>query len=236
MVLDLQWRWITATNGFNGNMSIIRAEHIIGLFNVLFEEKYHTRLLGGVQEPYYIPLGHWSGQLPDAFISQTGIKPCSDYHYVCFTKDYVRSALHEIAHWVIAGRQRRLQLDYGYWYYPDGRSEQQQKQFEQVELLPQAIEWLFCDAAQLPFSPSMDNLNTIHNPVRAGQFQHKIAVRKKQLLTTCLPSRARVFEQALMALVTCLHSAVALDEQCTIDQIISHALSLSQLQMERTYA
>ncbi len=33
--------------------------------------------------------------------------------------------------------------DLGYWYAPDGRIEEQQALFEQVEIKPQAIEWLF---------------------------------------------------------------------------------------------
>ena len=33
------------------------------------------------------------------------------------------SALHEISHWTIAGKERRLLADLGYWYAPDGRTE-----------------------------------------------------------------------------------------------------------------
>lgn len=52
------------------------------------------------------------------------------------------SALHEISHWTIAGKERRLLADLGYWYAPDGRTREQQALFEQVEVKPQAIEWL----------------------------------------------------------------------------------------------
>lgn len=56
------------------------------------------------------------------------------------------SALHEISHWTIAGAKRRLLPDLGYWYAPDGRTKEQQDLFEQVEIKPQAIEWLFAQS------------------------------------------------------------------------------------------
>ncbi len=34
----------------------------------------------------------------------------------------------------------------GYWYAPDGHTQEQQALFEQVEIKPQAIEWLFAQA------------------------------------------------------------------------------------------
>ena len=63
-----------------------------------------------------------------------------------FAHGYFNSALHEISHWTIAGAQRRLLPDLGYWYAPDGRTAEQQALFEQVEIKPQAIEWLFSKA------------------------------------------------------------------------------------------
>src|SRR5690606_39383874 len=41
---------------------------------------------------------------------------------VVFAHGFFASALHEIAHWCIAGDYRRTLHDYGYWYCPDGRT------------------------------------------------------------------------------------------------------------------
>ncbi len=71
---------------------------------------------------------------------------------------FFNSALHEISHWSIAGDKRRLLPDLGYWYAPDGRTAEQQALFEQVEIKPQAIEWLFATAFGRKFRVSLDNL------------------------------------------------------------------------------
>ena len=75
-----------------------------------------------------------------------------------FAHGFFNSALHEISHWSIAGDQRRLLPDLGYWYAPDGRTAEQQALFEQVEIKPQAIEWLFATAFGRKFRVSLDNL------------------------------------------------------------------------------
>ena len=75
-----------------------------------------------------------------------------------FAHGFFNSALHEISHWSIAGEQRRLLPDLGYWYAPDGRTQEQQVLFEQVEIKPQAIEWLFAQAFGRKFRVSLDNL------------------------------------------------------------------------------
>lgn len=75
-----------------------------------------------------------------------------------FAHGFFNSALHEISHWTIAGDQRRLLPDLGYWYAPDGRTSEQQALFEQVEIKPQAIEWLFAHAFGRKFRVSLDNL------------------------------------------------------------------------------
>ena len=76
-----------------------------------------------------------------------------------FAHGFFNSALHEISHWCIAGQQRRALPDLGYWYAPDGRNPEQQALFEQVEIKPQAIEWLFSQAFARKFSVSLDNLS-----------------------------------------------------------------------------
>ena len=75
-----------------------------------------------------------------------------------FAHGFFNSALHEISHWTIAGDKRRLLPDLGYWYAPDGRTAEQQALFEQVEIKPQAIEWLFSKAFGRKFRVSLDNL------------------------------------------------------------------------------
>src|SRR5690606_28006381 len=124
-----------------GTESAVSAADIIRLFDAAFAETENTRLQGGGAEPVYLPA--------DAACS------C---HRIIFTQDYAASALHEVAHWCVAGPERRLLEDYGYWYAPDGRSQPQQQQFEQVEVRPQALEWLFAEAASMRFRVSADNL------------------------------------------------------------------------------
>ncbi|GAA5182389.1 elongation factor P hydroxylase [Acinetobacter kookii] len=75
-----------------------------------------------------------------------------------FAHGFFNSALHEISHWTIAGEKRRLLPDLGYWYAPDGRTKEQQALFEQVEIKPQAIEWMFAKAFGRKFRVSLDNL------------------------------------------------------------------------------
>ena len=75
-----------------------------------------------------------------------------------FAHGFFNSALHEISHWTIAGDKRRLLPDLGYWYAPDGRTADQQALFEQVEIKPQAIEWLFAQSFGRKFRVSLDNL------------------------------------------------------------------------------
>lgn len=111
------------------------------LFNRQLGPAYATVLRGGAAEPFY-----QAGRAGQA-------------HTIWYTRDYFRSALHEIAHWCVAGPARREQDDYGYWYAPDGRTPTQQAQFEQVEVAPQALELLACAATGHRFRVSLDNLN-----------------------------------------------------------------------------
>lgn len=115
---------------------------LIDLFNGVFLGSHDTCLIGGADEPEYRPADTESA-----------------YHRIIFRQDYVSSALHEVAHWCIAGQSRRLCLDYGYWYVPDGRSQKEQSLFEQVERKPQALEWIFSRAAGVRFRVSEDNLD-----------------------------------------------------------------------------
>ncbi len=154
---------------------------IIDIFNRCFYESYNTQLVKGDDEPIYLP----------ACASST-------FHRVIFAHGYYASAMHEIAHWCIAGSQRRLQEDYGYWYHPDGRDETTQAEFEKVEIKPQAIEWILSVAAGFEFKVSCDNLNGSFEPDR-HVFKTKIHKQVSHYLERDLPERVATLAQALSA-------------------------------------
>lgn len=98
-------------------------------------------------------LAHSAGE-PEYFAPKNGKPAC-----IAFAHGFFASALHEISHWCVAGKQRRQLDDFGYWYCPDGRDQATQKLFEQVEIKPQAIECLLSLALGRYFYVSQDNLN-----------------------------------------------------------------------------
>ena len=152
------------------------ARQLMRLFNREFLASDKTELIGGAPEPYYEP------GAPDR---------------IYFRADFVRSALHEVAHWCVAGRQRRQLPDYGYWYSPDGRDADQQQAFFAVEARPQAIERCFCKAIGIPFSPSVDNVGTQIEPQQSRRFEARIHEWCNQFERTGLPLRASRFITAL---------------------------------------
>jgi len=139
---------------------------------------YGTRLLGGFSEPFYKASA-------ENLLAE-----------VQFTRDYERSALHELAHWCIAGEARRRLDDYGYWYEPDGRTDRQQARFFNVEVKPQALEQHFCQALDIPFDVSVDNLG---NTGVDGIDNFKASVDRQFALyaATGLPERASVIYDCL---------------------------------------
>ncbi len=159
------------------------AEELIALFDITFYQTFNTRLVRGDGEPVYVPAG------------DTELGQAETWHQVVFAHGFFASAMHEIAHWCIAGTQRRQLLDYGYWYCPDGRDEQQQADFEKVEVKPQALEWCFCVASGYPFKVSTDNLNGA--PVDRFAFQDKVYSQVAKYLEVGLPARAQVWVQQL---------------------------------------
>ncbi len=76
-----------------------------------------------------------------------------------FRDNYVRSCLHELAHYCLAGDKRRKLDDFGFWYVPCGRNEEEQIQFEKVESRPQGLEKAMCEAVGIKFSPSLDDFS-----------------------------------------------------------------------------
>ena len=64
----------------------------------------------------------------------------------------------------------------------DGRDAQTQSQFEDVEVKPQALDWLFCVAAGYPFNVSCDNLEGDFEPDRMV-FQRRVHAQVMDYLT-----------------------------------------------------
>lgn len=150
------------------------------IFNDVFEKAESTILISGADEPLYLPSQN-HGELNRIFS----------------TRDYCSSALHEISHWCIAGRARRTRLDYGYWYEPDGRNEDQQRLFERVEIKPQALEWLFSEACGLVFRLSVDNINQ-PDFTASREFKLNVCQQAHEYLENGLPARAQIFLNALL--------------------------------------
>lgn len=149
------------------------------LFRSCFEVEYQTVLIGGGAEPLYVPSAN----------------PAATPHQVIYREDYFASALHEIAHWCLAGSDRRKREDYGYWYSPDGRNAEDQVAFENAERKPQAIESIFSEACGFSFQLSADNLDAGFGP--SDRFAEAVAQAKERYRLTGLPPRAEHFRIAL---------------------------------------
>ncbi len=136
-----------------------------------------TQLQGGAQEPLYEPAVDGS--------------PAR----LWYREDFAASALHEAAHWCVAGPARRRRVDFGYTYSPPPRTAREQAAFFRAELKVQALESLFADAAGLPFRASADNLEA---DVR--DFEQRVLAAKAATqvwLSTSADGRARLFAAAL---------------------------------------
>lgn len=141
-------------------------------FNGLFGVAYNVELRGGGAEPDYIP------PAPD----QPGV--------LVARADFAASALHEAAHWCVAGAARRLQPDYGYLYLPPPRSGADQRKFFSWELRNQAVECYLSEAAGLPFRASADDPDLSLAALAA--FEREVRAR-----TAPQPPRAVQLAQAL---------------------------------------
>jgi elongation factor P hydroxylase len=158
-----------------------RLDLIAAVFNIHFLKSENTQLIGGATEPLYTP-------------SSNNEEP----HQLFFRENFVSSALHEIAHWCIAGKQRRLQQDFGYWYQPDGRTIDEQARFESMEVKPQALEWIFSNACGQKFTPSADNLNASDDIADDTAFKQALVKQARQWCESQqLPSRGMIFIDAL---------------------------------------
>jgi elongation factor P hydroxylase len=128
----------------------------------------------------------------------------NSFAQIISTHDYFSSILHEVSHWCIAGPERRKLVDFGYWYEPDGRGEMKQKEFEQVEVKPQALEWMFTEACSIKFHLSIDNLEqaSSQEEYKGASDAFKQAVVDQVLhYLECgnIPKRALIFIEGLLA-------------------------------------
>lgn len=163
-------------------------QDITHVFNQCFAEAFNTRLVRGNDEPIYLPAG----------TTDIGIA-AQEHAQVVFAHGYYASALHEIAHWCLAGEERRKKVDFGYWYCPDGRTAAQQTEFQKVEIKPQAIEWGLCIAAGFEFNVSCDNLSGDENGEQPDHraFREQVYEQVSVYLESGFPPRAQTFMQAL---------------------------------------
>ncbi len=153
------------------------------VFAHCFGDSENTLLCGGAEEPYYAPA-----------------VAAGEPHRLWYREDFFASALHEVAHWCIAGPSRRLLPDFGYWYAPEGRAPRQQAAFETVEVPPQALEWCFAIACGYRFQVSTDNLAAEQGaPADHSAFRAAVC-REGQRRARCgLPPRAQQFYVGLQA-------------------------------------
>ncbi|WP_196137490.1 elongation factor P hydroxylase [Aliikangiella sp. G2MR2-5] len=150
---------------------------LVEIFNKLFQNTENTVLQPGADEPFYQAPSNNKGAV------------------IYSREDYFSSALHEIAHWCIAGNERRKIDDFGYWYKPEGRSIEEQLAFEQVEVKPQAIEWAFHMACDHPFHFSADNLSQAIEA--SDSFKLNVSNQLNIYLANGLPRRGQILFEAL---------------------------------------
>lgn len=146
-------------------------DQLLAGLNPWLQQQWRTELVAGLGEPLYCPASDTTG-----------------LHRIYFAHGYFNSALHELAHWCIAGERRRRLEDYGYWYCPDGRSAAEQAKFEQVEIKPQALEWWFTRAAGRRFRTSLDNLSGEETDSRP--FRVAVQEQARYYARQGLPDRA----------------------------------------------
>ena len=162
----------------------LELEHTVNdlekIFNKLFEITENTLLISGGDEPIYLPASE-----------------AVNTNKIISTQDYFSSALHEISQWCVAGVERRKLTDYGYWYEPDGRTHEQQLLFEQVEIKPQALEWIFTKATGHKFRLSLDNVNR-PDIKPSEEFRNNVYTQTLRYLQQGLPLRASKFLDSLL--------------------------------------
>lgn len=158
----------------------MNAADLVLALNPYLLERWNTRLAGGFMEPLYTP-------------------PTSDEPgEIRFARDSIASALHELAHWCIAGKERLKIIDYGYWYRPDGRNSEEQAEFFRVEVKPQAVEKAFSEVCGISFEVSCDNLGGAATD--SSEFDRAVCLQFEEYKKSGLPSRAQEIAKELSGL------------------------------------
>jgi len=153
---------------------------IAGRFNVYVGRVHGAVLVGGAPEPLYLPA------CPEDGRARAIIR---------YTLDYAQSALHEIAHWCVAGDARRKLPDYGYWYVPPPRSVAEQAAFFAAETRAQALESVFADACGVKFRVSVDQTGKVGADV--GKFAALVAEQAERIRREAPRGRADAVLEAL---------------------------------------
>src|SRR4051794_37333932 len=154
------------------------ASRIARTFDRTFLASHRTFMVGGGAEPLYQP--------GDAYTPAR----------IRFTRDFPASALHEAAHWCLAGAQRRTRRDYGYWYEPGPRDARTRAAFFAAECNVQAVEASFAEVCGVRFVVSADDFAAPHDALEA--FERSVAHRIGELHARGLPPRAAAFRAALL--------------------------------------
>lgn len=151
----------------------ICAKNIENWFNASIGQAHSVELVGGGSEPEYQPANttHWAK--------------------IIYRDDYLASALHEIAHWSLAGTQRKQMADYGYWYTPEGRDDKQQAAFMNVEAKPQAVEWWLSRTLGVRFQVSLDNPEA-HCSEHVQHFVKRVSMQAQSYAQWGLPTMVRM--------------------------------------------
>ena len=127
-------------------------------FNDLFAASEQTIMIGGAPEPLYS--------------ASRAAKPA----VIHYREDFAASALHEAAHWCIAGATRRQLDDFGYWYVPPPRTVDAQARFFAHERRVQALESFFADAAGVRFRVSADDPEVATDTFASAVAEERIRV------------------------------------------------------------
>ncbi len=127
---------------------------LAGRFNAGVGRELGVQLVGGADEPVYLP--------------RRGSRPA----WIRYARDHTASVLHELAHWCLATPAERERVDYGLQYRPPPRTLAEQRGFYRAELPVQALEKLLCAACGLDFEVSDDNPGRDYPAERAAFARH----------------------------------------------------------------
>ncbi len=148
------------------------------VFNLSFGDTYNVRCLGGFSQPEYLTAMQTQGSAQ-----------------LRYTRDYAASALHEIAHWCVAGKDRLALNDFGYGYLPPPRDKATQQRFFALEFKVQVLEAWFASGTGVRFVASADNFDCSDEARNAFAQQITTAVQAYTLAD--VPPRAQEFTRAL---------------------------------------